>query len=271
MLNADFTGLIPASHPAVGFEFHEPNNNLWAPRLGATYRLTEKTVLGGAGDLLQPEPDEHVHVPDEQSAARCRVHLLLGSGEPHAVLHQPVRRGRPSARRRTSFRPTGIRRRPRRTSGALTSSRSSSRIPPSTFSIGSRTKNLDRSFFVNTPRPGSGPIQARRPNPAFGNLRIIQNDQVADYDAFTVHLRRRMSQGCRRACTTPSPATTTWAPTRTRAAGRWMTSTSGVITPRRTGAFRTGSSPAISTRYPSSGTRSRRSFGTSWAAGRSAA
>ena len=29
MLNADFTGLIPTSYPAVGFEFHEPNNNLW--------------------------------------------------------------------------------------------------------------------------------------------------------------------------------------------------------------------------------------------------
>jgi hypothetical protein len=45
MLNADQTQIIPTTFPSPGFEFTEPNNKDWAPRLGATYRLTDKTVL----------------------------------------------------------------------------------------------------------------------------------------------------------------------------------------------------------------------------------
>ena len=55
MLNADQTGLIPSSHPAVGFEFHEPNHKDFAPRLGMAYRLGEKTVLrSGFGIYYNP-------------------------------------------------------------------------------------------------------------------------------------------------------------------------------------------------------------------------
>ena len=55
MLNADQTAIIPSSFPAVGFEFHEPNTKDWGPRLGATYRLSEKTVLrAGWGIYYNP-------------------------------------------------------------------------------------------------------------------------------------------------------------------------------------------------------------------------
>ena len=45
MLDESQEGLLPTSHPAVGFKFHEPNYKDIAPRIGATYRLSEKTVL----------------------------------------------------------------------------------------------------------------------------------------------------------------------------------------------------------------------------------
>src|SRR5690606_3728131 len=45
MLNADQTQIIPTELPSPGFKFHEPNNKDFAPRLGATYRLSDKTVL----------------------------------------------------------------------------------------------------------------------------------------------------------------------------------------------------------------------------------
>jgi hypothetical protein len=61
--------------------------------------------------------------------------------------------------------------------------------------VGSNTSNLDRSFFNNTPRPGPGPVDSRRPSPRFRSRRIIQNDLIADYDAVSVILRRRMSRG----------------------------------------------------------------------------
>ena len=55
MLNADQTQIIPTTFPSPGFEFTEPNNKDWAPRLGATYRLTDKTVLrAGWGIYYNP-------------------------------------------------------------------------------------------------------------------------------------------------------------------------------------------------------------------------
>ena len=58
-LNADFTQIIPsaveADYPVPGFKLHEPNHGDIAPRIGATYRLTDKTVLrGGWGIFFNP-------------------------------------------------------------------------------------------------------------------------------------------------------------------------------------------------------------------------
>ncbi|MEP6916463.1 MAG: hypothetical protein ABJC89_12490, partial [Acidobacteriota bacterium] len=57
------------------------------------------------------------------------------------------------------------------------------------------TSHLDRSFFNNTPQPGPGPVDARRPSQKFRDRRIIQNDLIADYDAVSIILRKRMSFG----------------------------------------------------------------------------
>src|SRR5262245_29576640 len=55
MLAADFETIIPSSFPAVGFEFSDPNYTDIAPRLGATYRLNQKTVLrAGYGIYYNP-------------------------------------------------------------------------------------------------------------------------------------------------------------------------------------------------------------------------
>ena len=61
--------------------------------------------------------------------------------------------------------------------------------------LASRTKNLDRSFFPNTPAPGAGAIDPRRPNQLFRNIRVIQNDLVGNYDSLAVIFRRRMTNG----------------------------------------------------------------------------
>src|SRR5213594_4011934 len=55
MLAEDEETIIPASFPAQGFKFHEPNYKDIAPRLGATYRLGEKTVMrAGFGIYYNP-------------------------------------------------------------------------------------------------------------------------------------------------------------------------------------------------------------------------
>jgi hypothetical protein len=61
--------------------------------------------------------------------------------------------------------------------------------------IGSNTSHLDRSFFNNTPMPGPGAVDPRRPSQNFRSRRMIQNDLIADYDAFSIILRKRMTHG----------------------------------------------------------------------------
>ena len=61
--------------------------------------------------------------------------------------------------------------------------------------VGSNTSHLDRSFFNNTPTPGPGDVDPRRPSQKFRSRRMIQNDLIADYDAISVILRKRMSHG----------------------------------------------------------------------------
>ena len=55
----------------------------------------EDGVAGRLRDLLQPEPDELVHVPDQQPADRRGHDLHQRSGQPDAVVHQSVGRRRP--------------------------------------------------------------------------------------------------------------------------------------------------------------------------------
>ena len=58
-LDETLTKILPsatlADYPFPGFEFHDPNYSDIAPRIGATYRLTEKTVVrGGWGIYYNP-------------------------------------------------------------------------------------------------------------------------------------------------------------------------------------------------------------------------
>ena len=62
--------------------------------------------------------------------------------------------------------------------------------------LGSRTVHLDESYYPNQPAPS--PIafsQSRRPNPAIGQIREIHNDGFATYNGLTVILRQRMTRG----------------------------------------------------------------------------
>ena len=58
----------------------------------------EDRAARGVRHLLQPEPDELVHVPDQQPSAGRRHHVHLGPQQPDALVRPPDRRRR--ARRR---------------------------------------------------------------------------------------------------------------------------------------------------------------------------
>ncbi len=196
MLNAEQTGLIPTSHPAKGFKFHEPNYKDIAPRVGATYRLSEKTVLrAGFGIYYNPN--------------QMNTFTFLTNNPPLAAEFtfnsQPTN---PTLSFESPFGVVG----PGGPPNVTTPTRDLPNARKDQWSfdiqhelwqgtvldvqyVGSNTQNLDRSFFNNRPQPGPGPIDPRRPNQLFRELRIITNDLIADYDAVSVILRKRMSHG----------------------------------------------------------------------------
>jgi hypothetical protein len=62
--------------------------------------------------------------------------------------------------------------------------------------LGSHSYHLDRSFYNNTPlQPGPGSVNSRRPNPLFGSIRTINDDEIANYESMSVIFRQRMTHG----------------------------------------------------------------------------
>ncbi|MEO8076374.1 MAG: carboxypeptidase regulatory-like domain-containing protein [Acidobacteriota bacterium] len=196
MLDDDFETIIPATLPAKGFKFTEPNNKDFAPRLGATYRLGEKTVVrAGFGIYYNPNqmnsftfltnnPPLAAVTTFTSDPANPTLSFVSPSGVVGAAARPDVispTRKLPNARKdqwsfdiqRELWRGTAL----------------------DLQYVGSHTSHLDRSFFNNTPQPGPGLVDARRPSQKFRDRRIIQNDLIADYDAVSIILRKRMSFG----------------------------------------------------------------------------
>jgi hypothetical protein len=196
MLAEDFQTIIPATFPAVGFEFHDPNYKDIAPRLGATYRLNEKTVLrAGYGIYYNPnQMNSFTFLTNNPPIAAVSTfssdpaNPTLSFQSPFGVVGPG---GPPDMISPTRYLPNAHK------------NQWSADIQRELWSgtaldlqyVGSKTSNLDRSFFNNTPQPGPGPVDPRRPSQRFRSRRIIQNDLIADYDAVSVILRKRMSHG----------------------------------------------------------------------------
>ncbi len=196
MLAEDEETIIPTSFPAKGFTFHDPNYKDIAPRLGATYRLNQKTVLrAGFGIYYNPNQmnsftfltnnpplaavSTFTSAPGNPTLSFERPFGVAGPGGPPDMI-SPTRHLPNAHKNQWSF---DLQR----------------ELWPTTALdvqyVGSNTSNLDRSFFNNTPEPGPGTVDSRRPSPRFRSRRIIQNDLIADYDAVSVIIRRRMSNG----------------------------------------------------------------------------
>ncbi len=200
MLAEDFLTIIPspnlADYPVKGFQFTEANNKDWAPRLGATYRFGEKTVLrAGYGIYYNPNQMNSftfltnnpplavvsTYTNDLNNPTLSFDHPLGVAGPAAAPDMISPTRNLPNARKdQWSF---DVQREVW-ASGAV-----------DIQYVGSNTSHLDRSFFNNTPTPGAGAVDPRRPTSLFRSRRIIQNDLIADYDAVTFGLRQRMHKG----------------------------------------------------------------------------
>jgi hypothetical protein len=197
MLSADQESIIPTSFPAPGFKFHDPNYKDIAPRLGATYRLSEKTVLrAGWGIYYNPNQMNSFTFLTNNPPLAAVTTYSSDPANPTLSFDRPTGVAVGAAARPDMISPT--RHLPNAHKNQWSADLQRELWPGTALDlqyVGSNTSNLDRSFFNNTPQPGPGAVDPRRPSQNFRSRRIIQNDLIADYDAVSVILRRRMSRG----------------------------------------------------------------------------
>jgi hypothetical protein len=196
MLDANLNTIIPGTLPSPGFEFHEPSYDELAPRLGATYRLTDKTVLrGGWGIYYNPNQMNSFTFLTNNPPLAAQFTFSNDPNNPTLSFANPSGVVGPSG-------PPNIIT-PNRELPSARKNQWSFDIQQELFAatvfeiqyLASRTSNLDRSYYPNTPQPGPGAIDPRRPNQNFREIRVIQNDLIANYDSLAFILRRRMTNG----------------------------------------------------------------------------
>jgi hypothetical protein len=196
MLAEDFETIIPSSFPAKGFKFQEPNRKDIAPRLGATYRLSDKTVLrAGFGIYYNPNQMNSFTFLTNNPPLAAVSTFTSSASNPTLSFDHPLGVAGPAAAP-DMISPTRHLPNARKDQWSFDVQRELwSGTALDLQYVGSNTSHLDRSFFNNTPQPGPGDVDPRRPSRKFRSRRIIQNDLIADYDAVSVILRKRMSHG----------------------------------------------------------------------------
>jgi hypothetical protein len=196
MLAEDQETIIPASFPAPGFKFTNPNYKDLAPRLGATYRLGNKTVVrAGFGIYYNPNQMNSFTFLTNNPPVAAVSTFSTDLANPNLSFEHPTGPVGPAAAP-DMISPTRDLPNARKDQWSVDVQRELwAGTALDLQYIGSNTSHLDRSFFNNTPQPGPGPVDPRRPSQRFRSRRIIQNDLIADYDAVSVILRKRMSHG----------------------------------------------------------------------------
>lgn len=196
-LNQNQTAIVGGT---PGFRFTNPNHKDWAPRLGFAYRINDKTVFrGGAGIYYNPN--------------QTNSYTFLSNNPPFATILNctwsvgltPVSVSAPFAS--TGVCPTGA------TVGTIITNawnqptarmnQWSANLERQLWNggglevqyLGSHSYHLDRNFYNNTPLPGPGSVNTRRPNPLFGPIRTVANDVIANYESMSVMFRQRMKHG----------------------------------------------------------------------------
>jgi Carboxypeptidase regulatory-like domain/TonB dependent receptor len=196
MLAEDLETIIPSTFPTVGFRFHEGNYTDIAPRLGATYRLGDKTVLrAGFGIYYNPNQMNSFTFLTNNPPLAAVTTYTSDPANPTLSFQHPTGvvgpAGRPDMISPTRELPNA-----RKDQWSFDVQRELGRATALDFQyVGSNTSHLDRSFFNNTPAPGPGAVDPRRPSQTYRSRRMIQNDLIADYDAFSIILRKRMTHG----------------------------------------------------------------------------
>ena len=179
----------------MGFEFHEPNYKDIAPRIGATYRLNEKTVLrAGYGIYYNPNQMNTFTFLTNNPPLAAEITFTSDQANPTLSFERPFGvagpGGPPDVVSPTRHLPNA-----QKISGASTFSGSSRRARRLTCNTSDRTRVTWIEAFSTTRRNPAGSGGFTTAEPELPLRRVIQNDLIADYDGVSVIFRRRMSHG----------------------------------------------------------------------------
>jgi Carboxypeptidase regulatory-like domain len=184
-----------------GFHFTGPNHKDWAPRLGIAYRITEKTVFrAGGGIYYNPNQTNSYTFLNINPPYTTQLSCVWSTGLTPPTLSNPF--GSPgvcptSPTAGTVYTDPWVQPTPRMNQWSAALERQL--WNGGGFEVqylGSHSYHLDRSYYNNTPlEPGPGAVNSRRPNPLFGVIRTINDDEIANYESMSLVFHQRMSHG----------------------------------------------------------------------------
>jgi hypothetical protein len=203
-INGVATELNPTQTAIVGgtpgYRFTAPNHNDWAPRLGFAYRITDKTVFrAGGGIYYNPNQTNSFTFLNTNPPYTTILLCTVSPGTTPPTLSNPfavagVCPSAPTAGLIVTdpwHQPTG---RMNQWSAGLERQLWNGGGVELQY-LGSHSYHLDRSYYNNTPQPGPGPVNSRRPNQLFGPIRTINTDEIANYESMSFIFRQRMTRG----------------------------------------------------------------------------
>jgi hypothetical protein len=197
-LNGAGTALVPAT-TTPNYEFTLPNHNQWAPRFGFAYRIGTKWVArGGFGVYYSPETTNAITILSlnppfgtnyTYNTSRANPVMTFSNPNPVAVLGTAS--ATPSILTVDPYFPSSM-----MNQWSFDVERSLWRDAGLDVQYqGNHSYHLDANWQKNTPLPGPGPIQARRPNQYFGTIRDITNQAYSNYEGMNVVLIQRLHRG----------------------------------------------------------------------------
>jgi len=173
----------------------------WAPRLGLAYRLRERTVLrAGYGIFTAANQLDNMNVFQLNPPAAGSITLTNPTINPIATIENPEPAAlfpNPILWNVTSLPPDKYRVNPYIQNWNFTVQRQITNHDAVTIGyVGSKGTYLDTSITNwNSPPPGPGDIQSRRPWPMWGRIRLLKTDANSEYHALQAQYQHRFYAG----------------------------------------------------------------------------
>ncbi len=222
ILTSDLTTLYPevGGTSAVdaklfpGLKLTGPSHDNIAPRVGFSYRLTDKGVVRGGGGIYYNANQLNSYTllnTNYPFSATVNVAATASGGAPSFTLENPnvpaptAWPGPANGNYYTAITADANMPTPRMYQWNLDVGYEVWRNAGFELQyLGSRTIHLDESWYPNQPEPSTRPysyssfatsIQAYRPIQGIGQIRVIHNDGYATYNGLTAILRQRTTHG----------------------------------------------------------------------------